>query len=137
MRVSRATLLCLPAASALPVCLLLLLLTFPLSLFCVPQGASDGCEHSVQTFFSDVRFFNYLEGTIPACVWNMSHLNTLHLNANGFSGSLHEIAPHSPLIDLKLSHNRLTGSIPVSIQERQFKGTFCYFMDWWIDGLMD
>lgn len=79
----------------------------------------------MEAFFSNVKFFNYLEGTIPACVWNMSNLVTLHLTANGFSGKILDVGSESSLADLRLSHNRLTGSIPISLKRKSFSGRFC------------
>lgn len=90
--------------------------------FVTLTGASENCANVVEVFFSNVLFFNYMEGTIPGCLWNMSKLATLHLNANGFSGKILDIPSESSLVDVRLSHNRLTGTIPLSVQRKQFQG---------------
>jgi Leucine-rich repeat (LRR) protein len=71
---------------------------------------------------------------IPACLFQMESLNTLHLSGNGLTGSLPDLsAISSNIVDISLSHNSLTGTIPSVFQERiwynfdlsynKFKGT--------------
>ena len=58
-------------------------------------------------------------GAIPACLFHMPSLRTLHLSGNGHSGSLPSDAfPQLSLTDISLSHNALTGTIPLFIQHR-------------------
>jgi Leucine-rich repeat (LRR) protein len=62
----------------------------------------------------------YLVNGIPDCLFSMPKLQTLHLSGNGLTGSfpsnLNNLS--SSLMDLSLSHNLLTGTIPISVQER-------------------
>lgn len=59
--------------------------------------------------------------TVPACMFNMTSLLSLHLVANQLVGSLPADAFVSPnLQDLSLSHNLLTGTIPSQIQDRNW-----------------
>jgi Leucine-rich repeat (LRR) protein len=60
---------------------------------------------------------NLLGGSIPVCLWSMRKLTTMHLAGNGLQGFLGDIPFDSQLIDLSLSHNRLVGSVPLSIQQ--------------------
>ena len=62
-----------------------------------------------------------LEGNIPACVFTLPNMTTLHMSWNGITGSIssvNSLAVH--LVDLSLSNNILTDSIPNSIQERNW-----------------
>eukprot|EP01033_Poteriospumella_lacustris_P006041 gene6041-4336_t len=59
-------------------------------------------------------------GTIPACLFQMPRLKTLHLSGNGFVGRLDASNISDSLIDLSLSHNSLTGSIPLAIQSKHW-----------------
>lgn len=49
--------------------------------------------------------------TIPACIFQMTALQSLHLSGNGLYGSLPETVTPT-LTDLVISHNFLTGTIP-------------------------
>ena len=57
--------------------------------------------------------------TIPACIFQMTALQSLHLSGNGLHGSLPEAITPS-LTDLVLSHNFLTGTIPLSVRQRSW-----------------
>lgn len=60
-----------------------------------------------------------VHGSIPACVFQLPYLQTLHLSSNALIGSLpDDLVVSAALLDLSLSYNKLTGSIPHSIQER-------------------
>jgi Leucine-rich repeat (LRR) protein len=62
-----------------------------------------------------------LTGTVPACLFHMPTLTTLHLSGNGLTGTLPDsIGADSVLSELSLSHNLLTGSIPAAIQRRRW-----------------
>ena len=62
-----------------------------------------------------------VSGGVPACLFSMPILNTLHLSGNGLTGNLphvHNISEN--LIDFAVSHNKITGSIPPAFQKRQW-----------------
>lgn len=61
-----------------------------------------------------------LRGTIPACIFSDLHsLHTLHLSGNHLVGSFPtDVRITRGLADLTLSHNRFTGTIPLSMQQK-------------------
>jgi Leucine-rich repeat (LRR) protein len=60
-----------------------------------------------------------VSGTVPACVYALLSLQTLHLSGNGFTGSLAVDAGVSlALSDLTVSHNILTGTVPARLLHR-------------------
>jgi Leucine-rich repeat (LRR) protein len=69
-------------------------------------------------------FDSYVQTTkvhcgIPRCLFEMPNLNTLHLSGNDLTGPLPEnVNISEKLIDLALSHNKLTGTIPREYQSR-------------------
>lgn len=75
-------------------------------------AAGSFCHRS----YTDQAFHSYglMEGSIPACIWNVKSLKTLHLSGNGLSGVLGDIDSMIVLSDLTVSSNRLTGTIPPS-----------------------
>lgn len=82
--------------------------------------AGESCHlhnHDPLNAFPTYRARN-MEGTIPACLFGMANLTTLHLSGNGFYGGLDAslLYPGSQLRVLTVSHNRLTGTIPKGIQ---------------------
>jgi hypothetical protein len=77
---------------------------------------------------------NHIRNGIPTCLFEMKRLNTLHLSGNGLTGPLpNNVDISVNLVDLSLSHNKLTGHVPRVFQERiwynfdlsynKFKGT--------------
>jgi len=93
--------------------------------------------------FSDAYIIrDAVSGTIPSCLFTLPVLTALHLSGNGFTGTLpsslpsstsdstpqiQQTAPQSTteeinpfLIDLTLSHNRLTGTVPLMFQRKQW-----------------
>ena len=76
--------------------------------------AAEGCEDRVVVPISGVALYNTIGGSIPSCVWAMQNLSVVHLVGNGLSGELSEWLPtYSQLTDLSLSHNKLSGTIPL------------------------
>eukprot|EP01032_Pedospumella_encystans_P015168 gene15168-17372_t len=60
---------------------------------------------------------NNFQGTIPACLFTMPNLSSLHISGNGLKGTLPDVAAVGPrLIDLTVSYNALTGTIPHAFQ---------------------
>ena len=59
--------------------------------------------------------------SIPECIFNMSKLSVLRLSGNGISGKFSDdLILNNNLYDLTLSHNRLSGKIPKTIQQREW-----------------
>jgi hypothetical protein len=78
--------------------------------------AAEGCKDRIVVPLSGVGLFNTIGGTVPACVWALRNLSVLHLTGNGLSGDLvHSLPVSSRISDLSLSHNQLTGTIPLDI----------------------
>lgn len=60
-----------------------------------------------------------VEGGLPECFWNLPNLIFLHLSGIGLEGTLPNNASFGDyFIDLDLSNNALTGTIPSIFQER-------------------
>ena len=66
------------------------------------------------------RIIHYMDGGIPPCLFNLTHLESFHASGNGLNGSIADLHPTSKMLELSLSHNQLTGSIPLSIQQHNF-----------------
>ena len=56
-------------------------------------------------------------GRFPACVFSMPKLTQLYAAGNGIRGSLSSLPPDSVLRNISLSFNRLSGTIPRSVQD--------------------
>jgi hypothetical protein len=62
---------------------------------------------------------NKFYGSIPSCLLEIPGLQTFHSSGNGIKGNLlPSLNVSDSLTDLCLSHNELTGTIPLSIQEK-------------------
>lgn len=62
---------------------------------------------------------NFMEGTIPPALWALPNLTTLSLEGNGFRGTVDMQqfnASTAPLMNVSLSSNRLSGSVPLALQ---------------------
>ncbi len=56
-------------------------------------------------------------GGIPHCLWtNMKNLSFMHLSGNGLTGSIPSLPDYGVLSSLDLSYNKLTGTIPLTLQ---------------------
>eukprot|EP00981_Chlorochromonas_danica_P013318 scaffold6125_cov262-Ochromonas_danica.AAC.10 len=53
-----------------------------------------------------------IHGTIPACLFSLDFMTTLHLSGNNLHGTIPVDQLGDQLVDLSLSHNELTGTIP-------------------------
>ena len=57
--------------------------------------------------------------TIPSCLFALTGIKILHLSMGGFQGTLPEVVSDS-LQELVLSHNQLSGTIPLAFQKRKW-----------------
>jgi hypothetical protein len=74
------------------------------------------------SYFNSFTLKHYFTGNIPNCLFTMPSLTLLHVGGNGFTGSLSALASiSSSLVDLSLSYNQLTGTIPIVIQNRSWE----------------
>eukprot|EP01034_Spumella_vulgaris_P033349 gene33349-41151_t len=63
----------------------------------------------------------HITGEIPSCLFNMTSIQSLHLSGNGLRGSLSPSLTITPtLVNLSLSYNQLTGSVPRAIEAYEF-----------------
>jgi len=62
-------------------------------------------------------------GTIPSCLFSLESLEVLHLAGNGLEGTVGELSENSSISELDLSHNRLTGPLPLSLQSHYFNNS--------------
>lgn len=80
------------------------------------DGMSISCKDSVRN--TRIIKSDRITDGLPACVVALPKLQTLHLSGLGLKGPI-PFTPISPnLFDLSLSHNLLTGQIPLSLLER-------------------
>ena len=79
-------------------------------------GAAQGCKHSVTVPISGVALFNYMDGTIPKCIWDFSNVRVLHFSGNGLGGTLESLPNVTKLEHLGLAHNQISGTIPYTIR---------------------
>ena len=63
-------------------------------------------------------FTRSIGGDIPFCLFNMPSLEQLYVSGNGIQSKLSELPVTSNLENISLSYNRLSGSIPLSIQQK-------------------
>jgi len=83
------------------------------------QSASSCKGFTIPGFNVAAQQSRYFSGPVPACLFNMPHLNTLHLSGNSLSGGLPKgLVVSNHLVDLDLSHNVLSGEIPAAIQTK-------------------
>jgi Leucine-rich repeat (LRR) protein len=59
-----------------------------------------------------------IQSTIPTCIWQLTNLVTFHIADNGLTGTISGLHDESQLVDINLSNNHLSGSIPSSFQKR-------------------
>lgn len=66
-------------------------------------GVAKECQTGLRIPFSGALLWNTLEGSIPACLWSLPHIELLHLSGNGLTGTISsEIPNNSTLKDLSL-----------------------------------
>jgi hypothetical protein len=78
---------------------------------------ASSCRQTLLSATGSYVSLQDVHGTIPPCLLSMGNLIALHLSGNGFTGTLSGTAAiNALLVDLTVSHNYLTGTIPLSIQ---------------------
>ena len=78
--------------------------------------AGQGCLTEISTFPFNFSRATTVPGNIPPCIFQMPELGILSLAGNGIRGSLSELPDTSKLHTIDLSQNRISGSIPLSMQ---------------------
>jgi Leucine-rich repeat (LRR) protein len=84
--------------------------------------SATSCRQSLLPFLGNGAYTvrNSIAQGIPACLFQMPQLRTLHLSGNGLTGSLPDIAISPALTELSLSHNYLRGEIPSAFQQQNW-----------------
>jgi Leucine-rich repeat (LRR) protein len=85
-------------------------------------GSSNRCQNLVKVPFTSVSLVQTMDGSLPDCLWLLSNLKMLNLAGNGLTGTIGKSAAMSSLVSLTLSHNYLSGVIPLWLQERTVVG---------------
>ena len=80
------------------------------------RGAS-GCPNNFYVPLFDVALFNYIDGSIPECVWKLKNLTYIHLAGNGLTGTISSPSDSTQLSNVVLSYNQLSGTIPSVTQQ--------------------
>jgi Leucine-rich repeat (LRR) protein len=81
--------------------------------------AAHGCPNQFTLPFTSVTLDQTLDGSIPHCLWSLSHLRVLNLAGNGLTGTIGpDLTPMKNLLSMTLSHNYLSGVIPHSLQKK-------------------
>ena len=81
----------------------------------------DGMDSNVKCLRTPT-LFGTASFTIPLCIFQLPVLDTLHLSGNLLRGALDANLAVSPgLQDLSLSHNRLSGPLPIPFYIRQWR----------------
>jgi hypothetical protein len=86
------------------------------------MGTAKTCRDSIFPGFSSAYLIDDgQDQPFLACLFKLPLINTLHLSGNSFTGTLPDIdALDSSLVDLGLAHNKLTGTIPAQIQQKDW-----------------
>jgi Leucine-rich repeat (LRR) protein len=79
------------------------------------------CSHEIFHATHSYAESTAFHGTIPACLFAMHSLASLHISGNALTGTIAATNISKRLIDLILSHNRLTGTIPDSVQGHKWR----------------
>lgn len=83
-------------------------------------GSSDNCKNLLSfRFITSTTLGETIGGSIPECIWLLPNLQTLNLAGNGLRGKIGSISNMSSLSSMTLSHNYLTGVIPLWLQEKR------------------
>ncbi len=72
-------------------------------------------------YFTAFLLKRTMDGTISTCLYSLPKLEQFHLSGNGFTGSLpNNVELPTSFNNLVLSHNYLTGTIPLIFQQRNW-----------------
>ena len=84
------------------------------------SGLTSGssCLSATRVLGIGLTTVSTVPGSLPACIFNMPSIVQVNIAGNGLSSKLYEIPSSSNIRNLSLSYNRLTGTIPLSIQNR-------------------
>lgn len=81
---------------------------------------------ALKMWFAESHLSNTVSGGIPSCVWTLPEVSALHMAGNGFVGTIDQdmdtdlMNISDSLVNVSLSYNRFTGSIPTVIQSTEF-----------------
>jgi Leucine-rich repeat (LRR) protein len=80
--------------------------------------SATNCRLPLLPALHSYRVAGNAHGTVPACLFQMKRLSTLHMSGNGLTGTLpgNSTAISETLVDVILSHNQLTGTLPTHFQ---------------------
>lgn len=82
---------------------------------------ASSCKKRIWALSESYVVYNGVHGIVPACVFALPQLQTLHLSGNGFTGTLPEnITLSRTLTELIVSHNAVTGTIPERFQNHSW-----------------
>jgi Leucine-rich repeat (LRR) protein len=71
------------------------------------------------TVFNAFIVKHFMQGSIPPCLFEIPTLQLLHLSGNGLTGTIpNNVTLKSSFVDLSLSHNLLSGTIPGQFQTK-------------------
>lgn len=84
------------------------------------SGLTSGssCLMSTSVLGYGLTTVSTVPGSLPSCIFEMPNVAQVNIAGNGMRSGLYDIPMTSKLRNLTLSYNRLTGTIPVSIQTR-------------------
>ena len=72
-------------------------------------------------YFTSFTLSRSMSGTLPNCIFSMPNIQSIHVSGNGLVGSLSsDLNISESLMELSLSHNSLTHTIPDVIQRRSW-----------------
>lgn len=79
-------------------------------------GAASYCPDTITIPWTTVALNSVMDGDVPPCIWSdLNQTLLISLSGNGLTGNIEHIPANSKLINISLSHNHLTGTIPSSL----------------------
>lgn len=80
--------------------------------------AGSACVSAASISGLGVYFAHSVAGSIPPCIFELPVLVQVSMTGNGLVSAMPDIPESSALENVSLSHNRLHGPIPASVQQR-------------------